>query len=266
MPPSGKSRIHHPHQHIKPSTIPPSSYAVTDGNIIILIVTARVAKRAKVMFSQVCVTHSVQRWGGGEVLQHQRPLDNTSLPPTQDQVTTPPTLPPPNMVTTPPSPPHPPGPGHNTPLPPGTRSQHLPPSLPLDMVTTPPCPRTSSQHPPSDQVDNTPPPRTRSQHPPTPQRDQVDNTPPPGPGGQHPLPPDMVTAPPTPGAYTVRILLECILVGSIFQFYTILLDKFSRIAFVVEISWRDVMVLLSNSFMVVFLSHLQCHTCLTGNI
>ena len=36
------------------------------------VVTARVAKRAKVMFSQACVTHSVQREGGRGGGQHQR--------------------------------------------------------------------------------------------------------------------------------------------------------------------------------------------------
>ena len=53
------------------------------------------------MFSQVFVILSLNG-GWGEVLQHQRPLDNTSLPPL-DMVTTPPS--PRDMVTTPP-PPH----------------------------------------------------------------------------------------------------------------------------------------------------------------
>ena len=66
-----------------------------------LFITARIAKRAKFMFSQVFVILSLNR-GGREVLQHQRPLDNTSPPP-------------------------PPGHGHNTPLPPGTRWTTPPP-------------------------------------------------------------------------------------------------------------------------------------------
>ena len=66
------------------------------------IFTARVAKRAKVMFSQACVT-STLGGGGGRGAQHQ--WSTTSLPPSL-----------------------PPGPGHNTSLPPHTRtrSQHLP--------------------------------------------------------------------------------------------------------------------------------------------
>ena len=110
--------------------------------------TARVAKRAKVMFSQVCVTHSVQLWGGGRwcpppPVYHlppwpghntsplgqvitppsPQPGHNTSLPLPPSQVTTPPS--PLGQVITPPSP----QPGHNTSLPP-------PPS----QVTTPPSP------------------------------------------------------------------------------------------------------------------------------
>ena len=82
---------------------------LTTVNRVFHIFTARVAKRAKVMFSQACVTHSVQLRGGGRWAtrsQHLPPL----------------------------------GPGHNTSLPPRTRSQHLPP------------PRTRSQHlpPPRD--------------------------------------------------------------------------------------------------------------------
>ena len=73
----------------------------------IYLVTARVAK---VMFSQACVTHSVQRRGGGEVGN------------TKGHNTSP--LPVPGHNTSPP----PPGPGHNTSPPPSrTRSQHLPP-------------------------------------------------------------------------------------------------------------------------------------------
>ena len=36
-----------------------------DDYIVPIVITARVAKRAKVMFSQSCVTHSVQVRGGG---------------------------------------------------------------------------------------------------------------------------------------------------------------------------------------------------------
>ena len=82
------------------------------------IFTARVAKRARVMFSQAFVCPS--------------PGHNTSLPP-PDQVTTPPPGPghnislpqgPGHNTSLPPGPGHnkslpPPGPGHNTPLPPG---------------------------------------------------------------------------------------------------------------------------------------------------
>ena len=44
---------------------------VRKGNVFSLV-TARVAKRAKVMFSQACVTHSVQ-WRRGEVTPPQHP-------------------------------------------------------------------------------------------------------------------------------------------------------------------------------------------------
>ena len=145
------------------------------------IITARVAKRAKVMFSRVCVTHSVQRGGGGG-----GEVGNTK--------------------------------GHNTTLPPpGTRSQHLPP--PWDQVTTPPPPGPGHNTPPSwDQATTPPPPpKTRSQHlPPSlpPPPGSGHNTslpsPPPGPGHNNSLPP-----PPPPGTMrrrAVRILLECILV------------------------------------------------------
>ena len=37
---------------------------------ILVIFTARIAKRVKIMFSQACVTNSVQLGGGREVLQH----------------------------------------------------------------------------------------------------------------------------------------------------------------------------------------------------
>ena len=106
---------------------------------------------------------------------------------------------------------------HNTSLPPGTSSQHLPPSLPpgpghntsppRDLVTTPP-PGTWSQH--------LPPPRTWSQHlhPPLgpghntspPPRDLVTTPPPLGTWSQHlpPSPPGLGTMP----RRAVRILLE----------------------------------------------------------
>ena len=112
-----------------------------------VIVTARLTKRAKVMFLQVFVILSPTRGGGvtpnaswdrshghrgGECTTPPRtrsqhlPLDNTSLPPGQH-------LPPP------------PGPGHNTSLPP---SWTTPPSL--RPWTTPPSlpPPPSGQHPP----------------------------------------------------------------------------------------------------------------------
>ena len=94
------------------------------GLCFLYFITARVAKRAKVMFSQACVTHSVQQGGGG--VQHQR--STTFSPGTRSQH-----LPAPwDQVTTPPSP-------WTTPAPlPGTRSQHPPPSLPP--WTTPPPP------------------------------------------------------------------------------------------------------------------------------
>ena len=81
------------------------------------LITARVAKRAKVMFSQACVTHSVQLWGG---------VGTKGL------------LLPPGKVIKPPSP----SPGHNT-SPPLARSQHLSPAR--------------SQHPPPGQVITPPP-------------------------------------------------------------------------------------------------------------
>ena len=198
-------------------------------------ITGRVAKRAKVIFSQVSVCPTREGGGGGQPWTRSQHLPP---PPSWDQVTTPPSLPlgpghntslphiplgpshntsliPRDQITTPPSLPLAPGhntpslpplvPGHNTLLPPGTRSQHLPPS-PWHQVTTPPSPPgTRSQHlPPSPwhQVTNTPslPPGTRSQHPPPPW-DQV-TTPPP------------LTPPPgTMSRWAVRILLECILVS-----------------------------------------------------
>ena len=152
-----------------------------------VVITARVAKRAKVIISQVCVTSTPGgRWATpGHRSQHLPPSfpplgtgHNTSLPPPWAQVTTPSsplgtghnTSPPWAQVTTPPSPnghmsqhlpPSPPGPGYNTSLPPGYRSQHLPP--PWARVTTPPSlpPGDRSQHLP-------PPPGTRLQHLPPP--------------------------------------------------------------------------------------------------
>ena len=135
--------------------------------------TTRVAKRAKVMFSQAYVTHSGQRGVIGEVGDTKGhtppPRDQVATSPSpQDQVTTPPHL---NQVTTPPPPP---GPDHN--IPPRTRSQHLPP--PWDQVTTPP---------PLEPGHNTSlPPQARTQHLPPPQG--------------------------TMRRRVVRILLECILV------------------------------------------------------
>ena len=108
------------------------------------LLTARVAKRTKVMFSQACVTSTPGgRWPTPKVTtpppprtrsQHLFPPwgpgHNTSLPP-WDQVRTPPSRRGPGHNTS-----LPPGPGHNTylPPPPRTRSQHLPPSPPRDYV------------------------------------------------------------------------------------------------------------------------------------
>ena len=145
---------------------------------LLYLITARVAKRAKVIISQACVTSTPG--GGGEGGVDQGPGHNTPLPP-------------PDMVTTPPSlhPPPPPGPGHNTSLPPSpprlghntpsprtwsqhplpsrTWSQHPPP--PIDLVTTPPPPPRGHGHntslPPATWSQH-PPPRTWSQHPPAP--------------------------------------------------------------------------------------------------
>ena len=149
-----------------PPYVSSSGYRVEQVRVIdFLFITARVAKRAKVMFLQACVTHSVQ-WGGGggnetpKVCEQHLPPPRTRsqhLPPPQDQVTTPPS-------------------------PPGTRSQHLPPPSPWDQVTIPPPPLTRSQHLPNS-------PGTRSQHLPSPPRDQV-RTP--------PSPRDQVTTSPSP--------------------------------------------------------------------
>ena len=110
---------------------------------------------------------------------------------TRDMVKTPPSIPPGPGHNT--SLPPPRGPGHNKKpsLPPGTWSQHLPPqdlvttppSLPPDLVTTRPSlpPGTWSQH--------LPPPRTWSQQ---------KTLPPPGTWSQHLPPQDLVTTPPSP--------------------------------------------------------------------
>ena len=150
-------------------------------NTCVAIITARIAKRAKVMFSQACVTHSVQ-WGeGGRCC-------NTK-----------------GLWTTPPSPR--PGGQH---LPP--RTQHLlpqdttPPS-PLSppprarWTTPPPWTRWTTPPPPPDQVDNTSLPLDQVDNT-FPALDQVDNT---------SLPP-----PRTMCRWMVRILLECILVSMVY--------------------------------------------------
>ena len=164
--------------------------------ITAFIFTACVAKRAKIMFSQVFVILSLNGGGGGRwatsMVNHLPPGTrsehlpppplgpghNTSPrtsaptpPPLWDQVTTPPLPPTPSLGpghNTSLSPPL--GPGHNISPPPGTRSQHLPP------WTTAPTP--------------TPPPSgTRSQHLPPPLWTTAP-TPPLGPGhNTSPLPP-----------------------------------------------------------------------------
>ena len=102
--------------------------------------------------------------------------------------------------------PLPPGPGHNTSLPPGTRWQHPPPRTRSQHLS--PSPGTRGQHPLLE---------TKWQHLPLPfPWDQVTTPPPPptpGTRSQHP-PWDQVTTPP-PGTMrrrAVRILPECILV------------------------------------------------------
>ena len=113
-----------------------------------IIITARVAKRAKVMFSQACVTHSVQQGGGRWAT--------------------------PKVIT--PSPPPPPGTRwqHLPPLP-GTRWQHLPSSPRTRWQHLPPSPGTRWQHLP-------PPPGTRWQYLP-PLQDHVTTPPPTHPPG-----------------------------------------------------------------------------------
>ena len=149
-------------------------------------------------------------------MQHQRSMDNTPPPGTRSQH-----LPPgpghntylplpqtrsqqlPNGTRSqhlpPPRPGHntslPPGPGHNTSLPPRPGHNTSPP--PGSQVTTPPSPRTRSQHLPPF------PPRTRSQHlnPPSPRPGHNNPLPLPGTRSQHlpPFPLDQVTTPPPLG-------------------------------------------------------------------
>ena len=162
-------------------------------SIFCCIFTARVAKRAKVMFLQACVTHSVQQRGGGGGSETPKVSGQHLPPPPRDEVTTPPS-PPWDQVTTPPSPP------------PGNRSQHLPPSPPgtghnTSLPPSPlgtghnttllPGPGHNTSPPPPGPGHNTspPPPRTRSQHLPSP-RDQL-TTPPSPPRAQ-------ITTPPSP--------------------------------------------------------------------
>ena len=91
--------------------------------------TARVAKRAKVMFSQACVTHSVQLQGGGVT---PGPGHNTCpLPPDQVRLQHPPSPLPPHQVRLQ-HPPIPPPPQDQV------RLQHPPPPpLGPGQVTTP---------------------------------------------------------------------------------------------------------------------------------
>ena len=105
---------------------------VTSGTDIF---TAHVAKQAKVMFLQACVTSSP---GGGKwatpKVTTPPPLDQITTPSSpEDQVPTPP-HPPGSVHKTPPSPLdqvttlYPPGPDHNTSLPPGEgHNTSLPP-------------------------------------------------------------------------------------------------------------------------------------------
>ena len=107
------------------------------------IFTARVAKRAKVMFSQAFVCPSPE--GGEEVTMG---LDHHHPPPTWDLVTTP--HPPPGNWSPPPCPPPQPGTWSPPPAPPGTRSPPLPPPH-LELAHhhhPPPPPGTWSPPPP----------------------------------------------------------------------------------------------------------------------
>ena len=101
-----------------------------------VFVTARVAKRAKVMFSQVFVILSPNGGGGGRWATL---MVNHLPPPGWDQVTTPPSLLPPRMR-----------PGYNTSPPPPGWDQVTTPSPPgSDQITTPPPPlqdKTRLQH------------------------------------------------------------------------------------------------------------------------
>ena len=84
-------------------------------NVIWPFITERVAKRAKVMFSHVCVTSTP---GGGWAtpkVYHLPPGTRSQHLPSPDQARSQHLPPPWDQVTTPPSPP---GPGHNTSLPP----------------------------------------------------------------------------------------------------------------------------------------------------
>ena len=137
-------------------------------------ITARVAKRAKVMFSQVFVILSLNGGVGGG--QHQW---STNPPPPRDQVRPSTPFPPsgPGQTIYPP----PPGLGQNVyPLPPWTRSECLP-LPPLDQVRmSTPCPPGPGQNvyplpPPSGPGQNVYPlpPWTRSECLPLPPLDQV---------------------------------------------------------------------------------------------
>ena len=154
-----------------------------------LLITARVAKRAKVMFLQVFVILS-PTWGRGG-----RCYTKCNMGPnaTWDQART----------STPPS-----GPGQNIypPPPPGTRSEHLPPPHLRLGHSTPPPPHTWDLVTPPPP----PPPHLRLGHstpPPPPETWSLHPTPPPETWSLHPTPPPQTTR-----RRAVRILLECILV------------------------------------------------------
>ena len=187
----------------------PSCYTLWHRNFCqAAVITARLAKRVKVMFLQACVTHSVERLGGGggKVV-----INTNGQPPS-----------PPDQVRM------------STPYcPPRTRSEHLPPRtsqniypLPLSLdqvrMSTPSSPTGLGQNiypppwtrsecltlPPLDQVRmSTPPPGTRLEHLPLPLWTRSECLPPPPCGpGQNVYPPQ------TTRRRAVRILLECILV------------------------------------------------------
>ena len=97
-----------------------------------MFVTARVAKRVKVMFSQACVTHSVQlgwRWSEVNHLPNQGQWSTTSLPHQGRRSTTSPSRcrgqPPPNSV-------------RGQPPPPGSEVNHLPPGSDVNHLPPPP--------------------------------------------------------------------------------------------------------------------------------